>query len=791
MVLKSAIVALALLLPSAVGAQSLQPTKEDIREAIESDPYSTYREQDLDILIKELQAALSDQEPDAAADRVGAQYGFPRAAMRRFVRAWVITRSRQYDENERWKPAVRRAIHEVTPALRATPLGLALLAETLDQVSECSGEDYERLMAGSTDPAADAYVIAVNATCTANFARAMLADVHRPAPALIRQVDWGGLPMRDMLPLYAWLTSPAGLAHVREGDRRTVAVILWQDYLAELFGAGLDRQALAAFDTLPEDVRTGVVAPHLRPLTRVVVDGIPVTFNADRDTFYEPSAPILQLVEAMAMAGREDEARALLATLPGLAQAKAAAACDYNRRADSESVLRAGGTTKCPETGPLPMAALPIDHLLNSPDVDPYPIAEALLSDLSGSSRTRGAVLCRVFPKDIYPDICRDASYDDAWREPSFDEEEVPLAEAAIERVIPNFLALRASLVGERATPAPPRDDLWSRTTVAAKPAAFSEAPIPLRWRGAGKAPNVNGLAALPPGFDPVRVERAGERVVAISVSQTYDPSGEVSQGGYWVHVSQDGGKSWQAPLYTGLADRFPYVVKPTSRLPLIAGDALQLAVDIAEIDTATITYPPVALRTRREAKDLYLTIPLDDLRRDSDSNGLSDIAERHLLLDGAGARKPTPFIVGSDVDSDCRVAPSDEKLAFIALLSRFNGRSEAALVEPVNRPPGQIGLGWSRATAAVDQPIFLQGDWQDYTCLASRWLIIVYSQADLEAMRPLSPDFHALDVPRIVFNRARDRGYVHWSAGWTGGIYGLHRVDGKWRFFVISAWIS
>jgi hypothetical protein len=200
--------------------------------------------------------------------------------------------------------------------------------------------------------------------------------------------------------------------------------------------------------------------------------------------------------------------------------------------------------------------------------------------------------------------------------------------------------------------------------------------------------------------------------------------------------------------------------------------------------------YPPVALVTRREAQDLYLTIPLDVLRRDSDGDGLTDIAEHHLLLDGANGRA-TPFIVGSDVDSDCRTPLSDEKRAFIDLLGRFNGRAEAALVEPVNRPPGQIGLGWSQASAAVDQPVFLQGDRRDYTCLTSKRLIIVYSEADLEAMKPLSPDFHALEVPRIIFNRAHDRGYVNWSAGWTGGTFGLRRVDGKWRFYEISSWIT
>jgi hypothetical protein len=700
----------------------------------------------------------------------------------------VIVQARQYgSDDERWKPAARRALHEMTPRLRGTRLGLALLAETLDQVSDCSAEDFQTLMAGSTDPAADAYVIALNAACTSNFARAAMVDVNRATPALIRQVGWG-LSTRDALPLYAWLTSPAALAHVREADRPTVSMMLWQDYLGRLFAAGLDRQALAAFDALPDDLRKAVVAPRARPVTHVVVDDIPITFAADRDGFYEPSAPILQLVEAMAVSGRENEARALLGTLPGLAQAKAAAACGYERRATAPN---ARGKAGCAETRALPMQALAVDHLLNNPDADPYPIAETLLTDFSGSVSTNNAVLCRVFPKEAYPDICRDPSDDDRWRESSSEEEEVRLAQAAIERAVPNFQALRVSVLGEHAAPAPSREDRWSRVTVVAKPPAFAQAPIPAAFAGSGQAPSVKGLAALPPGFDPVRVERAGQRVVAISLSQTYDPSGEVSQGGYWVHLSEDAGKHWQAPLYTGLADRFPYVVKPLSRLPLIAGDTLRLAVDIAELDTASITYPPVALRTRREAKDLYLTISFDELRRDSDSDGLSDITERHLLLDGGRAGRPTPFIVGSDADSDCRTAASAEKLALIDLIGRLKGGSEAALVEPVNRPPGQIGLGWSRASAAVDQPVFLKGDWRDYTCLTSKRLIIVYSEADLEAMKPFTPDFHALEVPHIVFNRAHDRGYVHWSAGWTGGTYGLRRVDGKWLFYVISSWIT
>lgn len=778
---KAFAIALALL-PSAVMAQPLQPTKEDVAEAVTSSHYASYPERDVEAFHKDLRSALGQTNLDAAADQLGAKYGLQSSDIRQFVRAWVMVQAHHYDDDEKWAPAVRGQLYDVVPKLRTTRVGLALLAETLDDMEDCSADDFNRLMAGSTDPATDAYVIANHATCVANFARAAAVDRDRAMPALIRQAGYGGLPPRDRLPLYAWLTRPETLARVREADRPALATMLWQRYLSELFAAGLDRQALATFDALPDDLRKAVISPRRRPTFDAVVDGVLMSFEEDRYSgFNDLDGPTLQIVEAMAIADRKDEARALLATLPGLAEAKAALTCEYARKGNRRA--------KCPDAREAPMAALPVDHLLNSPDADPYPIAETTLSGMGFGGGASKAVLCRVFPRQDYPDVCPEESLEKDLDDTNSDEAELNIARAAIEQAVPNFGALRSSILGGADKASSAKDSQKMRQSVAAVTPGFIEKPIPAEFTGEGKPPEVKGLTPLPRGFQPVRVERAGQRVIAISVSQTYDPSGEVSQGGYWVHVSEDGGKHWGVPLYTGLADRFPYVVKATSRLPMIVDDTLQLAVDVAEIDTASITYPPVALGTRRDASDLYLSIPLEALRRDSDRDGLTDIAEHHLLLDGAAGS--TPFIVGSDYDSDCRVAPSDEKLAFLDLLSRFSGGSEAAIIEPVNRPPGQIGMGWSSASAAVDQPVFLIGDRQDYSCLASKRLIIVYSPAEIEAMKAFTPDFRALEMPRIVFNRARDRGYVSWSTGWTGGTFGLYRAGGKWRFFEISSWIT
>jgi len=806
----------------ALSAQPLQPDKADVQEALDGQEYVPYTDGGVGVLRNEVRVSLRTHSPDAAADSVAARHGIANADMRRLVRAWIITQSHRYGRGEDWKPAVREELLALIPRLRGKPLALSFLAETLDMTTEdCTAQDFDALLRGSTDPAADGYRIAVAATCSANFVRAAAVAEGRAMPALIRAAGYGGLPPRDVLPIYAWLTNPTTLGHIREQDRAGVSVILWQRYLKALFEADLHTQALALFDALPYDLRSAVASPARSTRRTAVIDNIEMTFDGEgrqSETLAEGlaeaadalearvaekqfaaaepvrkeetprdlssiDAPILRLAEAMALAGRHDEARRMLTTLPGLAEARAAAACVY----------RSAGQTKvaCADTNKLPMAALPVDHLLNTPEADPYPIAETTLSGSNFGMSASNAVLCRLFPKEVYPELCP-AGPDNAY----FSNVSPPLrdvagTEAALERAIPGLRTLRTAVLGAHDVLDSTKPSLHARGTVAAVTPDFEERAIPSEYLGKATLPDAKGFAALPNGFLPVRMERVGKRAVAVSVSQTYDPTGEISQGGYWVHLSDDGGKHWEQPLYTGLAQRFPYVAVEASRLPLIHGDTLRLAVNIAEIDTATITYPPVGLRSRRVAKDRYLTIPIERLRRDSNGDGVTDIAADHLLLDRAKSGDGTPFVVGSDAKDTCRTAPSAEKLAMMELLGRITGDSEAAIVEPVDRQTGELATGWLRSTAAAEQPIFLIGKRQDFTCLSARRPIIVYGNADIEALQNFTPAFHALEVPRIIFNRAHDRGYVRWSTGWAGGTYRLRLVDGKWVFDSISNWIT
>ena len=324
--------------------------------------------------------------------------------------------------------------------------------------------------------------------------------------------------------------------------------------------------------------------------------------------------------------------------------------------------------------------------------------------------------------------------------------------------------------------------------TVAALSPDFPEKPLPAAHRGTAAAKPPADMAALPEGFYRIRAERVGQRAAAVSVSRALDPTGAYARGGYWVHLSDDGGKTWQRPLYTGLAEHFPYVVTP-STMPLIAGDKLHLAVKVDELDTASIGLPPEFVRSRRRADDLYLEIPLATLRRDSDGDGLTDLVERHLLLDRPEKAGGAPFLVGSDAAS-CAGAPPppSRRRAIIALLGRIDP-DRPAVVEPVGTPVDGDTTGL-RSGTATDHPLFLLGKAGDFACLRTSRPIIVYDEASLTDLNRHTPDFRLLQPPSIVFNRAGDRGYAHWRGGWRGGTYRVRLIDSDWTIDSISEWV-
>jgi hypothetical protein len=302
----------------------------------------------------------------------------------------------------------------------------------------------------------------------------------------------------------------------------------------------------------------------------------------------------------------------------------------------------------------------------------------------------------------------------------------------------------------------------------------------------------------LPDSFSLVRAEKSRDRIFAVCLSSAVDPGGEVSRGGYWLLRSTDGGHNWLDPLYLGFQDHGPYVVREKARMSMFIDNAVRLEVDVEELDPESIFFPPVALRSRREAHDVYIDIPLADLERDSDGDGFPDLLEMKLQTDASRADTDGDGL-GDRFDDFPQVSARAEPHALAAIvvdvLKRVAGYEHAGIVEmTANGKDGGDILLRDRARASQGSLLFkfIDGEASLFAGLRTEEQTIVVNDAQIAELRARFGPFYPLSFPAILVDESGTRAFVEWSAGWTGGSLMYQRTkDGVWEGKELGGWIT
>ncbi|MCR9096298.1 MAG: hypothetical protein NXI30_18890 [bacterium] len=299
---------------------------------------------------------------------------------------------------------------------------------------------------------------------------------------------------------------------------------------------------------------------------------------------------------------------------------------------------------------------------------------------------------------------------------------------------------------------------------------------------------------------DVVRTDRRGDLVARVHLNQDVDPMGEVGGGGYWLSFSPDGGKRWTRRFYTGLRAHFPYVVESESEIPILAGEMVQLAVEIEEIDTSTISFPPIGLGSKRREAGRLLTVSLEALAKDSDTDGLTDLLERALLLDPASsdsdgdglpdafdALPRTPYRLEADS------ARADALKAAIPHL--FGSGLHARVVAPVSAADFddahiERALG-SPVGEGSERTLFVVGDNVDFSAISVAARVVVLSPEESAAIDEHTGVFYPISIGLFILDHDERRGYLGWGGGWTGGALGFKRIFGRWTVEVLSHWMT
>ncbi|MGL6159733.1 hypothetical protein [Microbulbifer sp.] len=571
-------------------------------------------------------------------------------------------------------------------------------------------------------------------------------------------------------------------------------------YLSQLYRAGLNELLLDEYEQLPGKIRFAMLA--VKPETRnVESDGVRLEVD-DRG-----SAMPFAIAAAYHDRGDDQAARSLLKKIGELNDRPEKSkdnSVEYERE---ENLFQLG------------------DLLAYSIDPDGSDTFERMIGDGNTGWYWAAAnaepiwikLSVRVASEDGYLDIARELSSDPFenrrfggdYREAEFSDKHLTRRVEYFRQLIGQHDGELRAVLGKMLPTAQKRivgpqsvaERLQETPALGYREHALERAPRDAQVSGKEKAPadevSVVEKYHLPlPEYSIVRSEERNGEVVVIYSSQDLDSVGEVSSGGYWILHSTNGGLDWGGPYYTGLQLYAPYVVLPESDLSLFGDGMLKIEVERRELDKSSITFPPVGLRAKNIQKNLYITIKWQDLKRDSDGDGLTDFAEYKLLLDPGNPDSDGDSIDdGHDALPNVPFARSSERSPLMAaILKETLGFERAAIITGLGNGTGDLP-GFLRqddfVTLGNQNTLFVLGDKKDFSGLNPPSRMMVFSADEYNQMGDRMGILYPVSFSPLFVNKSGDKAVVQWSASWTGGKLILHKKGDKWIAETVSQWVT
>jgi len=371
---------------------------------------------------------------------------------------------------------------------------------------------------------------------------------------------------------------------------------------------------------------------------------------------------------------------------------------------------------------------------------------------------------------------------------------ELQRGDAHARKAAQEWLAAHAS-ASENARPIQP--SVAARQLAAPALNAFEErqlAEVPEPASNAGWRVLTEDASKLPPGFWFVRGEQKENETVVLALSQRVDPTGEVSGGGYWLLLSEDGGATWKAPLYTGLRALHPYELANKSARPILDGQVIRLEASRRELEDSLVLFPPVVIPTGPVSAGIILVSSLEALRRDSDGDGLSDLVEDRLLLDplnpdsdGDGIPDQRDFVPNTPNRTSVPSRESELVAEVLFRLTQPGGRRRGFITGAGDGGDGMPEM--FPAPESLDGVLFVETTAPVGTERGFPVRIIVLTPDEVAAARRRFGLFFPMRL-KIFFNTAKDEALIDWDEAWRGG-GGRAKWDGGWKLTLEEGWVT
>lgn len=299
-----------------------------------------------------------------------------------------------------------------------------------------------------------------------------------------------------------------------------------------------------------------------------------------------------------------------------------------------------------------------------------------------------------------------------------------------------------------------------------------------------------------------IKSEKRGEKWAIIFEDFKYDEMLAFGSG-YWISLSEDNGKTWKK-YYTGLTGGKNYYFKSNSKPSLWKDDNhLQVEADIVRMTEERAHPMPPQYETIKD--DALIILNLNEISKDSDGDGLTDIEENNLFLN--------PY--SKDTDSDGIPDSEDKNPRFAstsnAFVKLYEGIMFGVNIKSEGKHPGE-DLFIDLLNPLEDNNSKFQQDelFENFDFLNTTKLLVT-SDPNLQKISPkhnkiiiLTPkefeeyqkQYHsALEIlnysPLFKCDKDSNSFLLDSSASYSGQTYKIQRTKTGWKIITISSWIS
>lgn len=289
-----------------------------------------------------------------------------------------------------------------------------------------------------------------------------------------------------------------------------------------------------------------------------------------------------------------------------------------------------------------------------------------------------------------------------------------------------------------------------------------------------------------------IKQEKSGNKWAIVYTDSKYDDF--VYGGwGYWLALSYDNGKTWKK-YYTGLTENCYYYLKRHSKIALWK-DSNTIQVEAAVVRQISEVIHPMPAEFEIVQDSIAVQLDIPQIIKDSDNDGLTDIAEKKMMLDPDNPDSDGDGIIdGEDKNPRFKSVKTDKALIYETLIENFRPNKMGEMVLDLANPPVYEKRKTEPQFEDFESVNLLVTDDKDLQGIELHGkTMIVMSSKEYEEYKLQYPSHFINCRYSQLFkcDEKKDTYKIHYSELTGGTTYIIRKIKKGWKIFILSSWIS